>query len=338
MTRAALLAGFAAALLASAAQAEDRAPASYSARPEVRAFIAELVRRHGFVESELSWMFSRVRRVEPSLQAIQPPTTEQPRSWREYRAMFVNERRIAAGVAFWKAHRRALGRVQREFGVPPQVVVGIIGVETFFGRNMGRWRVVDALTTLAFDYPPRAEFFRDELASYLLLSRDSGADVFSARGSFAGAIGIPQFMPGSVRRYAVDFDGDGTVDLQRSAADAIGSVANFLKEHGWQPGGAISLRVRVSGDAYRPYLDGIEPKYPADVLLKAGVELKGPHALPAGARAALVELETPGQPSEYRLGLQNFYVLTRYNRSAFYAAAVADLGDAVRVRVQDPGR
>jgi membrane-bound lytic murein transglycosylase B len=303
----------------------------------VQAFIAELAARHGFVESELRWLFSRVRRVQPSLQAIQPPSAERPLSWQEYRATFINRRRIAAGAAFWHAHRRALERAQRDFGVPAQIVVGILGVETFFGRNTGRWRVVDALTTLAFDYPPRAEFFRDELTSYLLLVRDSGADVFAARGSYAGAIGIPQFMPGSVRRYAVDFDGDGRVDLQRSATDAIGSVANFLKQHGWQPDGEISLQVGVSGDAYRGYLDGIEPKYPLDVLLKAGVELPSAHALPADARAALVELETPGQPSEYRLGLQNFYVLTRYNRSAFYAAAVADLGAAV-ARAQDPGR
>ena len=336
MIRALLLAGFAVALPAPPAHA-DPAPGGYSARPEVRAFIAELVQRHGFVESELSWLFSRVRRVEPSLQAIQPPSVERPRSWREYRATFITERRVAAGVAFWRAHRHALERAQREFGVPAQVVVGILGVETFFGRNTGRWRVVDALTTLAFDYPPRADFFRDELASYLLLVRDSGADVFSAHGSYAGAIGIPQFMPGSVRRYAIDFDGDGTVDLQRSAADAIGSVANFLKEHGWQPGAAISLRVRVRGDAYRAYLDGIEPKYPVETLLKAGVEPRTPRALPADARAALVELETPGQRSEYRLGLQNFYVLTRYNRSVFYAAAVADLGSAI-ARAQEPGR
>jgi len=334
---AALAAAAALAAVAIPAHAQERPPGGYAARPEVRAFIAELVQHHGFVESELAWLFSRVRRIEPSLQAIQPSTAERPRSWREYRAMFVTERRVAAGVAFWNAHRRTLARAQREFGVPPQIVVGVIGVETYFGRNTGRWRVVDALTTLAFDYPPRADFFRDELASYLLLVRDSGADVFSARGSYAGAIGIPQFMPGSVRRYAVDFDGDGTVDLQRSAADAIGSVANFLKEHGWQPGGEIALRVRVSGDAYRPYLDSIEPKYPIEALLKAGVELNTPRTIPADARAALVELETPGQAAEYRLGLQNFYVLTRYNRSAFYAAAVADLGAAI-ARAQEPGR
>ena len=345
MTRRDLIAGLAAAAVLPAAvlpavgapaPAQER-PGGYAARPEVRAYIADLVQRHGFVESELAWLFSRVRRVEPALQAIQPPSAERPRSWREYRAMFLSERRIAAGAAFWKAHRRTLARAEREFGVPPQIVVAVIGVETFFGRNTGRWRVVDALATLAFDYPPRADFFRDELTSYLLLARESGADVFAARGSYAGAIGIPQFMPGSVRRYAVDFDGDGAIDLQRSAVDAIGSVANFLKAHGWQHGGAIALRVQVSGDAYRAYLDSIEPKYPVEALLKAGVALRAPHAFPADTRAALVELETPGHASEYRLGLQNFYVITRYNRSAFYAAAVEDLGAAI-ARAQEPGR
>lgn len=314
------------------------AQAAYSSRPEVRAFIADLVQRHGFVESELNRLFSRVRRMEPVLQAIQPPTAERPRSWEEYRAQFVNERRILAGAAFWRANRKALERAQREYGVPAQYIAAIIGVETFYGRNTGRWRVVDALTTLAFDYPPRADFFRDELVNYLLLARDTGIDVFSVRGSYAGAIGIPQFMPGSVRRYAVDFDGNGVVDLRNSATDAIGSVANFLKEHGWQSEGEVAFEARARGDAYRVYLDGgVEPKHPISELVRAGVEpLRVPEHLMA-ARAALVELQTPGRPSELRLGLQNFYVLTRYNRSALYAAAVADLGKELR-KTQEPGR
>lgn len=325
-----------AALLALAPQAGAQAP--YSSRPEVRAFIAELVQRHGFVESELEWLFSRVRRMDPVLRAIQPPSAERPRSWEEYRAVFVNERRILAGAAFWNANRKALGRAQREYGVPAQYIVAIIGVETFYGRNTGRWRVVDALTTLAFDYPPRADFFRDELTNYLLLARDTGIDVFSVRGSYAGAIGIPQFMPGSVRRYAVDFDGNGAVDLQRSATDAIGSVANFLKQHGWQAGAEAQFEARVSGHAHRAYSDGgIEPRHPIPDLRRAGVE---PLDLPAElgeARATLIELETPQRPSEYRLGLQNFYVLTRYNRSTFYAAAVADLAKALK-KTQELGR
>jgi len=311
----------------------------YAKRPEVASFVRDMVQRHGFVERELTWMFARLRRIEPVLQAIQPPTAEKPRSWAEYRAMFVNERRIGAGIAFWNAHRKALERAEAEYGVPAQIIVGIIGVETFYGRNTGRWRVVDALATLAFDYPPRAEFFRDELTSYLLLARDTGTDVFSVRGSYAGAIGIPQFMPGSVRRYGVDFDRDGAVDLQRSAADAIGSVANFLRQHGWQPQGAVSIGARVSGEGYRAYLDGVEPKYTLGELARAGIKPLDAEKPPQDARFALIELETPGQPSDFRLGLQNFHALTRYNRSTFYAQAVADLAaELARGRGQDPGR
>jgi membrane-bound lytic murein transglycosylase B len=301
----------------------------YEARPEVQAFIGELVGRHGFVERELHSLFSRVQRLEPALQLIQPPA-ERP-SWQDYRAQFVNEKRIAAGRAFWNANRRSLARAEREYGVPREVIVAIIGVETFYGRNPGRWRVVDALTTLAFDYPTRAEFFRSELEQYLLLARDSGFDVFSVRGSYAGAIGIPQFMPGSTRRFAVDFDGDGAIDLRNSAADAIGSVANFLKQHGWQPGGAVQLRARASGDAWRAYADGSPvPAHAIAELMKSGIE---PDSAPDGAaRAAVITLG-----GELRLGLQNFYVITRYNRSAYYAGAVADLAEALKQR-QSAGR
>jgi membrane-bound lytic murein transglycosylase B len=327
-----LLAAAAAALLASAPCA---AADNYAERPEVRSFVHEMAERHGFLPNELNWLFSRVRRIEPALQAIEPPSVERPRSWAEYRAMFVNERRIAAGRQFWNAHRKALERAQAKYGVPAPIILAIIGVETFYGRNTGRWRVVDALTTLAFDYPPRAEFFRSELANYLLLARDTGADVFGPRGSYAGAIGIPQFMPGSIRRYGVDFDGDGTIDLQQSASDAIGSVANFLRQHGWQPGGAVWRPVRISGEGYRAFLGGIEARIPVAELVQAGVEPIGP--LAPDARMALIELETPGGPSEYRLGLQNFYVLTRYNRSTFYAAAVADLAEAL-AKTQELGR
>ena len=169
------------------------------------------------------------------------------RTWEEYRALLVTERRIAEGVEFWKKYRaHARARRARSTACRREYVVAIIGVETFYGRNTGNWRVVDALTTLAFDYPPRAGFFRSELEQYLLMARDAGIDVFSVRGSYAGAIGIPQFMPSSARRYAVDFDGNGTIDLQRSRADAIGSVANFLKVHGWQRDADVAARARAS--------------------------------------------------------------------------------------------
>ena len=317
------------ALLASPAIANP----GYAERPEVQAFIREVAERHGFVEKELAFLFSRVRRVDPVLEAIKPQPPK-ARSWEEYRGNFVNERRITEGAQFWKKHRRALERAEQRYGVPAEYIVAIIGIETLYGRNAGRYRVVDALTTLAFDYPPRAPFFRSELEHYLLLAREQSADVFSMRGSYAGAIGIPQFMPSSLRRYAVDFDGNGAIDLRRSPTDAIGSVGNFLKEHGWQAGDGVLFEARVSGEAWRPLADGsVDPKHAVSDLRAAGVQVEG---APEGARAALVELEIPDRPSEYRLGLHNFWVITRYNRSAFYASAVHDLAQALKIRGQSP--
>ena len=312
------LALIAAATLAALAQ-------GYEARPEVRAFIDEVAARHGFLPEELRATFAQVQRVEPALQSIQPG---QAPAWSDFRALFVNDARIAAGLQFWRANRASLARVERDFGVPPEVVVAIIGVETYYGRHAGRYRVIDALTTLAFDYPARGRFFRGELEQYLLFARDNGVDVFSVKGSYAGAIGIPQFMPGSSRRYAVDFDGDGHIDLRGSAADAIGSVANFLRRHGWRPGEAVQLRVKAtSGDAWRAYVDGsVTPSHPVADLIKSGLEAEVPEQA-ASARAALVDLQ-----GDLRLALHNFYVITRYNRSALYAAAVADLAQALKER------
>ncbi len=302
----------------------------YDARPDVQAFIDDLAARHGFLPEELRATFARVQRAEPALQSIRP---EQQPSWADFRAQFLNDKRIAAGLAFWRSNRVTLERAEGAFGVPPEFVVAIIGVETYYGRHPGRWRVIDALTTLAFDYPARARFFRSELEQYLLFARDNGVDVFSVKGSYAGAIGIPQFMPGSARRYAVDFDRDGHIDLRASNADAIGSVANFLRRHGWRPGEGVQLRVKTTtGDAWRAYLDGsVQPAHPVADLLKSGLEVDV-DAQTASARAALIDLE-----GDLRLGLQNFYVITRYNRSALYAAAVADLAQALKER-QSAGR
>ena len=291
----------------------------YSERPEVQAFIRDMVDRHGFVERELKHLFSRVQRAEPVLEAISAPR-ERSRDWVSYRATFITERRIAEGVQFLKRHRRSFERAEKRYGVPAEYIAAIIGVETFYGRQTGRWRVVDALTTLAFDYPPRAPYFREELENYLLLARDGGVDVFSMRGSYAGAVGIPQFMPGSTRRFAVDFDGNGRIDLRASPADAVGSVANYLRAHGWQPGGEVARPAQVSGERWRAYA-GIEPQYALKEILESGVSAESLDAGPA----VLVELEAPDGGGEVRVGFHNFYVLTRYNRSAFYAAAVHDL-------------
>jgi len=293
---------------------------SYVGREEVQSFIDEVVKRHGFKPGELKRLFAKVQRVDPALKLILPG---EPLTWNDYRAQFVNETRVANGLAFWKENRRSLARAEKQYGVPAQYIVAIIGVETNYGRNMGKYRVIDALSTLAFDYPPRSSFFRRELEQYLLLAREEGIDVFATRGSYAGAIGIPQFMPTSLRRYAVDFNGDGRIDLARSSADAVGSVANFLKEHGWQAGEPVLLKAKPSPDAIAKYMDGsFEPRYRIAELTAAGLEVESPPS--ADMLGTLVALG-----AEYRVGLRNFYVITRYNRSALYAGAVNDLGEAL---------
>ena len=301
---------------------------SYAGRPEVQTFIDEVAKRHGFKPAELNRLFSKVQRVDPALKLILPG---EPISWADYRAQFVNEARIANGLAFWKDNRRSLARAEKKYGVPAQTIVAIIGVETNYGRHMGRYRVIDALSTLAFDYPPRASFFRRELEQYLLLAREEGLDVFATRGSYAGAIGMAQFMPGSLRAYAVDFNGDGRIDLSGSAADAVGSVANFLKQHGWQAGEPVLLKAKPSPDVLARYMDGsFEPRHRIEELIAAGLEVDPPLPSP-GMLGTLVPLG-----AEYRVGLRNFYVITRYNRSALYAGAVNDLGEALAERRPTP--
>jgi peptidoglycan lytic transglycosylase B len=298
----------------------------YGERAEVQAFITDLVQRHHFAESELKALFSKVKPVDGVMQLMVP--AERP-PWEQYRALFLNDPRIEGGLAFWKANRRALRRAEREYGVPAQYIVAIVGVETYYGKNMGRWRVIDALSTLAFDYPARAAFFRAELEQYLLLARENDLDVFALRGSYAGAIGIPQFMPGSLRRYGVDFDGDGAIDLRRSSADAIGSVGNFLKNHGWRMGEPVIYKARIKETDALKYVDGsVTPKYPLKEIIGAGVELDpAPAADLTDALAVLVALG-----DEHRVGLHNFWVITRYNRSAFYATVVSDLAAALAER------
>jgi membrane-bound lytic murein transglycosylase B len=316
-----------AALLACVAPAA--AAQRYTDRPEVRQFIAEMAERHAFAERTLERLFATVRVQDSVLTLIAPPPGGS-RSWRVYRSNFVNARRIEAGVAFWRANAAALERAAREFGVAPEIVVAIIGVETEYGRNTGTFRVLDALATLAFDYPRRAGYFRSELEQFLLYTREAGLDAAALRGSYAGAIGIPQFMPGSIRRFGVDFDGDGRRDLRASRPDAIGSVANFLAAHGWVAGAPVAIAASVQGDAHRALVNGeVVPIYRPEVLREAGVEFAGP--VEPDAPCVLVELESPDSPPVHLVGLQNFYALTRYNRSSFYAAAVSELADEIKV-------
>ncbi len=232
----------------SCASVAAEAAGGYAARDDVRQFIAEMVQKHGFARSELRRLFSRARFQPAVIAAITPPTEPRAKSWQAYRALFLTPARIAAGVAFSQQHRPALAYAAALYGVPEEIIVAIIGVESVYGRNAGNYRVIDALSTLAFDYPPRAEFFRAELESFLLYAREAGINTLALKGSYAGAIGIPQFMPDSYRRYAVDLDGDGKQDLSGSFADAIGSVANFLKAHGWEAGRPVAYTAQVQGE------------------------------------------------------------------------------------------
>jgi peptidoglycan lytic transglycosylase B len=303
-------------------------PASYARRDDVRQFIAAMVQKHGFSRKHLESVFNRVQ-PQPAVLKSMTLAPESSRAWQSYRAIFVNPQRIDAGVQFWNRHALALERAAAEFGVPEEVILGIIGVETTYGRNMGSYRVIDTLTTLAFDSPSRGEFFRGQLESYLLYTRETKTDVFRMKGSYAGAIGIPQFMPGSYRQFAVDYDGDGRKDLADSPADAIGSVANFLRQHGWQRGQEAAVPAEVSSPSARLLVDsGFKPLYRAADLPSFGV--KPAHPLDDDTLCALIELESPAQPSEYWVGLQNFHVLTRYNRASFYGIAVLELGRAVK--------
>jgi membrane-bound lytic murein transglycosylase B len=214
--------------------------------------------------------------------------------------------------------------------VPPEIIVAIIGVETEYGGNTGNFRVLEALATLAFHYPRRADFFRTELEQFLLLARENGMDPVNMRGSFAGAIGIPQFMPGSQRRYAVDFDGDQKIDLSSSVDDAIGSVGRFLEQHGWQAGQPIAVLARARGEPERNLIEaGIQPTLLVAELAQQGITADAD----AQATVTLVDLVSPGRPTEYWLGYNNFYVITRYNRSSFYAMSVFQLAAAIRERM-----
>ena len=251
----------------------DAMAQGFANRPEVAQFVEQMTSRHGFSRAELLTLFTRARPQPGVIKAMTAPAESAPRrSWQNYRAQFVNPARIDAGVRFYERHIAALERAAKEFGVPESVIVAIIGVETVYGRNLGSYRVVDALSTLAFDYPPRSEYFRGELEHFLLHARQEGIDVISARGSYAGAIGIPQFMPSSYRAFAVDYDGDGKRDLAGSVEDALGSVANYLKAHGWRRDQPTAVAARVEGDYYKQLLSaGIKPSVRAGDLEKLGI-------------------------------------------------------------------
>lgn len=305
---------------------------SYLYRGDVRQFMSEMVSRHGFTRKELGRVLGQAQFQPAVIKAMERPPESPLSSWRVYRGLFLNTQRVEGGVQFWNRHADAIGRAAAEFGVPGEIIVAILGVETVYGRNVGTYRVIDALATLAFDYPKRAEYFKEELENYLVFAREKAIDPLAIKGSYAGAIGIPQFMPGSYRRFAVDYDGDGRADLAGSPADAIGSVGNFLRAHGWMRGEPVAFGAQVTGEAWRWLVDGgVVPVHRASDLAEFGVRPAA--SLPPEVLCALIELESQGQASDFRVTLQNFFVLTRYNRSSFYATAVLDLAaELVRAR------
>ena len=299
--------------------------------PAVRAFLDEVASRHGLARPWLDAVFHDARRQQSILDAFSRPAEAKP--WRDYRGIFLTRARIQRGAAFVREHAQVLARAERRFGVPPAVVAAIIGVETFYGRYTGRYRVIDALATLAFFAPRRGEFFRGELEAFLLMVGEEGLDAGELRGSYAGAIGVPQFIPSSYRAYAVDFDGDGRRDLRGSVADAIGSVGSYLREHGWGRGEPVAAPLAASDESRADALAGeIRPLLAWRDLEAAGLRPAGAREPPAPETpVALVRLDGAAG-IEYWASFQNFYVITRYNRSARYAMAVHQLASEIQRR------
>jgi membrane-bound lytic murein transglycosylase B len=326
---------------------EEIIPQRYANNPNVDAFISDMSARYDFDEAALHALFARVSYSATAVKLVTPSPSPTIKNWRVYQSRFLDQVRINAGVRFWRANQATLQRAYEEFGVPPEVIVGIIGVETIYGRFMGNFRVLDALTTLSFDYPnianraERQATFRKNLEDYLVWTRDSRIDPTTVLGSYTGAIGIPQFLPSSIVQYAVRYDGNRKIDLRKSQADAIGSVANYLRQNGWENGRPVvwnigsdarSLAVAQAAADGKP-----EPHLPLQQLLRAGllVNVRGLDIeSEAGTPVTVVDLPSPGRGTEYMLGLKNFYVLTRYNRSFFYALAVYQLGERVKAQME----
>ncbi len=321
-----LVAGLACGIPAAGAAPAEPATGSFLEREEVRAFIDEMVERHDFERRDLNALFADVELQARVLEVIQRPAEGKP--WYQYRPIFLNPERIEQGIAFMREHRALLSEAEAVYGVPPEYITAIIGVETFYGRHTGGFPVLDTLTTLGFDYPPRARFFKSELEHYLLLTREEGLDPRGLEGSYAGAMGKGQFISSSYRNYAVDFDKDGKRDLWFSTADAIGSVANYFQRHGWKRGEPVTMPARVEAEAAAPFAEkGMKPSFSLAELTGAGVEPLYP--LSYDDDIALIELEGD-EFNEYWLGLKNFYVITRYNHSPLYAMAVHQLAQEIK--------
>ena len=313
--------------------------------PGIPEFIDEMVAKHKFKHADLESVFARAQYVPSVIEAISRPATSKP--WLEYRAAFVNPQRIKLGLEFWHKYRKTLRRAERKYGVPQEIIVAVIGVETIYGQDAGTFRTIDALTTLAFDYPQRADFFRSELENFLLLAREQQFELFDIRGSYAGALGIPQFMPSSYRIYAVDFNGNRRINLLREAKDAIGSVANYLKDFGWISDASEVLQSAGAGESLSHTVQ-VRAVPPIAVTARVSEEICGGEittlrTLAAWSEAGIVPGVnlaqdqsarlidfTVGEGKEFWLVFNNFEVITRYNNSDYYAMSVFQLAEALK--------
>ncbi len=303
--------------------------ASIAPDSDVAVFIEQFAAEHNFDRRKLERWFGQARVQHGILKAIANPTTAQP--WHVFRASHVNPARINGGLAYWQRYAGVLAKVAAETGVPEELLVATVGVESFYGRVIGTSNVFNALYTLAFNYPPRAERFRSELTEFLLLTRELNTDPLQIKGSYAGALGVPQFLPSSYRRYAVDFDGDGKRDLWNHA-DAIGSIANYYKSHGWLPGEPVLAQIEQSADPisdeFKALVErGINPQTTVAAIKRAG---GSPAYIVADDMKAAVFAAETDAGTRHWIGFNNFYVITRYNRSVNYALAVYELAQELR--------
>lgn len=300
----------------------------YEQRPDVQAFAQDMQDHHGFRKSDVLAVLSHAEKKQAILDAIARPA-EKAKPWKEYRKIFLTDARIDGGADFWLTHEQDLKSVSERYQVEPEMIVAIIGVETSYGKNTGSYRVIDALSTLAFDYPPRSAFFRQELQNFLLLTREQKQDPLTLTGSYAGAMGYGQFMPSSYRSFAADFDADGFADIWKNPSDAIASVANYFKKHGWKMGDPVLARASVSPGFDTSLLsNNFKPELSLLQLAPRGVApVVG--GLDANRKAVLLSQEGD-YGTEYWLGFDNFYTITRYNNSSMYAMAAHQLAEAIK--------
>lgn len=299
----------------------------YQQTSEGQAFIRAMVEEFGFEAERVESLLADAQRQQAILDAISRPA-EKTLEWHSYRKIFIRQERIDQGREFMATHADTLARAEQEYGVPPEIITAIIGVETWYGRYLGKYRVLDALATLAFDYPPRSKFFRSELQQYLLMTREQGLDPLALKGSYAGAMGYGQFISSSYRHYAVDFDDDGVADILENPVDAIGSVANYFREHRWQPGEPVADRLTAELPDDSPLLtEGLKPRKQVSDYRKAGLPV--PEAVSDDLPARALRLRAEDE-DELWLTYRNFYAITRYNHSHLYAMAVLQLAEALK--------